>query len=135
MIRRPPRSTLFPYTTLFRSDAAPGPTLPLPARHAGALALGRVLPPGLRPGGGPPLRGLRNLLLVPEPVALPHPRRGRRDLRRRHDPLDQLPPMAALQAAGTEAGSGPAPEALRGDSTDRPRHAPEAAGGGLPGRR
>src|SRR3712207_9019396 len=25
MIRRPPRSTLFPYTTLFRSIAAPGP--------------------------------------------------------------------------------------------------------------
>src|SRR5437660_8225278 len=25
MIRRPPRSTLFPYTTLFRSDAEPGP--------------------------------------------------------------------------------------------------------------
>src|SRR2546429_4144455 len=24
MIRRPPRSTLFPYTTLFRSDAGPG---------------------------------------------------------------------------------------------------------------
>src|SRR3712207_7276998 len=24
MIRRPPRSTLFPYTTLFRSDQAPG---------------------------------------------------------------------------------------------------------------
>ena len=24
MIRRPPRSTLFPYTTLFRSVAAPG---------------------------------------------------------------------------------------------------------------
>src|SRR2546422_3404398 len=24
MIRRPPRSTLFPYTTLFRSEAAPG---------------------------------------------------------------------------------------------------------------
>src|SRR2546427_9415723 len=24
MIRRPPRSTLFPYTTLFRSDASPG---------------------------------------------------------------------------------------------------------------
>src|SRR3712207_8935463 len=24
MIRRPPRSTLFPYTTLFRSDARPG---------------------------------------------------------------------------------------------------------------
>src|ERR1035441_10249644 len=26
MIRRPPRSTLFPYTTLFRSDEAPGAT-------------------------------------------------------------------------------------------------------------
>src|SRR5256885_12874769 len=29
MIRRPPRSTLFPYTTLFRS-AVPGPLLDLP---------------------------------------------------------------------------------------------------------
>src|SRR5476649_3014927 len=27
MIRRPPRSTLFPYTTLFRSPAAHGPEL------------------------------------------------------------------------------------------------------------
>src|SRR5438552_9575335 len=26
MIRRPPRSTLFPYTTLFRSEAAPRPS-------------------------------------------------------------------------------------------------------------
>src|SRR6266436_6991694 len=26
MIRRPPRSTLFPYTTLFRSSRRPGPT-------------------------------------------------------------------------------------------------------------
>src|SRR5256885_3626478 len=27
MIRRPPRSTLFPYTTLFRSDSAPKPVM------------------------------------------------------------------------------------------------------------
>src|SRR5260370_29437850 len=27
MIRRPPRSTLFPYTTLFRSQAKPGDTV------------------------------------------------------------------------------------------------------------
>src|SRR3712207_7735488 len=51
MIRRPPRSTLFPYTTLFRSrEGAPGvPRLPLldralprpPVRgHAGALRRG-----------------------------------------------------------------------------------------------
>src|SRR6266849_10151302 len=37
MIRRPPRSTLFPYTTLFRSPAAPASTRPptagsIPAR-------------------------------------------------------------------------------------------------------
>src|SRR2546425_3024219 len=30
MIRRPPRSTLFPYTTLFRSPALPGAWLPPP---------------------------------------------------------------------------------------------------------
>src|SRR2546430_7017373 len=29
MIRRPPRSTLFPYTTLFRSQASDGPTVGL----------------------------------------------------------------------------------------------------------
>src|SRR3712207_6991930 len=29
MIRRPPRSTLFPYTTLFRSSGAPAPPLDL----------------------------------------------------------------------------------------------------------
>src|SRR2546430_11389941 len=28
MIRRPPRSTLFPYTTLFRSGGSPGPGRP-----------------------------------------------------------------------------------------------------------
>src|SRR3712207_8647020 len=35
MIRRPPRSTLFPYTTLFRSveAAAPKPIWFFPARH------------------------------------------------------------------------------------------------------
>src|SRR5256885_13965581 len=38
MIRRPPRSTLFPYTTLFRSLFAPGGAGPQPQR------------PGKRPG-------------------------------------------------------------------------------------
>src|SRR3712207_7903180 len=28
MMRRPPRSTLFPYTTLFRSRMCPGPAVP-----------------------------------------------------------------------------------------------------------
>src|SRR5258707_2674302 len=34
MIRRPPRSTLFPYTTLFRSPSAAGRPTPVPARPA-----------------------------------------------------------------------------------------------------
>src|SRR3712207_8865555 len=38
MIRRPPRSTLFPYTTLFRSVS------PIPA-HSVLLSSGDVLPP------------------------------------------------------------------------------------------
>src|SRR5215813_8120168 len=36
MIRRPPRSTLFPYTTLFRSPAAP-PGRPAAARTCGGV--------------------------------------------------------------------------------------------------
>src|SRR5690625_6496487 len=44
MIPRPPRSTLFPYTTLFRSPAPPGPeSAPLPGAaraHRGHLAAG-----------------------------------------------------------------------------------------------
>src|SRR3712207_8826085 len=36
MIRRPPRSTLFPYTTLFRSVALPGIAEAVGADHAGA---------------------------------------------------------------------------------------------------
>src|SRR5688572_31855729 len=48
MIRRPPRSTLFPYTTLFRSPLALPPSPPPPDRlrdgeHPG---LGRHRPPG-----------------------------------------------------------------------------------------
>src|SRR3712207_7922511 len=43
MIRRPPRSTLFPYTTLFRSEAQPrdrGAPLPVPHRHGPGGGLG-----------------------------------------------------------------------------------------------
>src|SRR2546425_1306243 len=42
MIRRPPRSTLFPYTTLFRS----------PLRHAGKLEAHRDAREAVRLGGG-----------------------------------------------------------------------------------
>src|SRR2546426_4921545 len=57
MIRRPPRSTLFPYTTLFRSHAGPAPSA-LPPPPA-------VAPPLLRPEPGGPDHDAR------------HQRRGR----------------------------------------------------------
>src|SRR5437773_9640610 len=53
MIRRPPRSTLFPYTTLFRSHAAARPQPLLvsrPALHDGPdRATWRARPRGARP--------------------------------------------------------------------------------------
>src|SRR2546430_17514940 len=53
MIRRPPRSTLFPYTTLFRSHTQPGylrlPVLASPGvRRAAANAMAKRL--GVAPG-------------------------------------------------------------------------------------
>src|SRR2546430_8966763 len=49
MIRRPPRSTLFPYTTLFRSrrrvEAAVAEDLRGGAAHGGAAAVGRSAAP------------------------------------------------------------------------------------------
>src|SRR2546430_5578718 len=52
MIRRPPRSTLFPYTTLFRSSAPPCP----PPAGAGRTARRRRVrtpPPAAAPGSCP----------------------------------------------------------------------------------
>src|SRR3712207_7142434 len=71
MIRRPPRSTLFPYTTLFRSDRPdrPAPLLrpaavaPLPGAAAGVGGDRGGDRPGsadLRPRAGAPGRGPRS---------------------------------------------------------------------------
>src|SRR5437588_9765069 len=48
MIRRPPRSTLFPYTTLFRSSASapPMPLSPCPSKDpSGSLPSSVLVPP------------------------------------------------------------------------------------------
>src|SRR6266540_6932078 len=69
MIRRPPRSTLFPYTTLFRSPAGaasagvPG-SLPDPGRARGEGAVGLPAVPGV--AGGP---GSRDANTGPNPSA------------------------------------------------------------------
>src|SRR3712207_7879762 len=67
MIRRPPRSTLFPYTTLFRSGTRPvvaargeGPVPRRPDEHA-VLRPGEPGGPGLR--REPPSSGPRDGLL------------------------------------------------------------------------
>src|SRR2546426_4652218 len=39
MIRRPPRSTLFPYTTLFRSSGTENTSVRVPVGHRQAMAL------------------------------------------------------------------------------------------------
>src|SRR3712207_6917140 len=46
MIRRPPRSTLFPYTTLFRSRPAPRRGCPPSSTSSSAAARGRRGSPG-----------------------------------------------------------------------------------------
>src|SRR3712207_7115547 len=51
MIRRPPRSTLFPYTTLFRSLAQP--TVEISRRPAGSTPRGAPPPHVLAHLGGP----------------------------------------------------------------------------------
>src|SRR5256885_8597663 len=51
MIRRPPRSTLFPYTTLFRSVASSKPHALRPAGSVPVLSAARSVATG-RPEGG-----------------------------------------------------------------------------------
>src|SRR3712207_8586613 len=51
MIRRPPRSTLFPYTTLFRSSGAPEQAAEYYVRFA---KLAKTMQPGKRPEGMDP---------------------------------------------------------------------------------
>src|SRR3712207_8509347 len=71
MIRRPPRSTLFPYTTLFRS----GVRRRVLGQVRGALGHGEAVRAGVVPDlqvEGPRIPALRH-----QPVAQGHGRRGR----------------------------------------------------------
>src|SRR3712207_8419894 len=66
MIRRPPRSTLFPYTTLFRSCPRRG----VPPRNvAGSGTKGH----GRAPPRGGPFDGMASLPQVPLQAASPRP--------------------------------------------------------------
>src|SRR3712207_7393638 len=65
MIRRPPRSTLFPYTTLFRSDVE----VPLPALTVGGLQLRQVFDVDVDEA---------EVVILEGPLALPRPFSARR---------------------------------------------------------
>src|SRR3712207_9305655 len=79
MIRRPPRSTLFPYTTLFRSDdPVTEPDLePPPIRDVDDARLHAQLPPPVAPA---PLAGLdmRSETVTPRSPGAFHLAGGRR---------------------------------------------------------
>src|SRR5256885_11598329 len=79
MIRRPPRSTLFPYTTLFRSlpagfSAGPvggtGSFLTAPTKSQGQPPEGDLIPPSAGPIGGVRAAGGKQILYKAE--ATPH---------------------------------------------------------------
>src|SRR3712207_7055029 len=81
MIRRPPRSTLFPYTTLFRSEVADRSVRQ--ALEGGALVAGGE---GGVELGGPALESVE-LVEPADLVALQRDERGHDE----HRPVDQLP--------------------------------------------
>src|SRR2546430_12696268 len=63
MIRRPPRSTLFPYTTLFRSHA--------PGNPAGLAKIGSLIE---SPGFYPYLSGRENMRVIADFAGVDHKR-------------------------------------------------------------
>src|SRR5205823_5207850 len=106
----------------------------LASRPPGRLPLGGLLSPGLRTLGRADLLRLRRVPLGPPALALPDPLLPGRELRRAYDPVVEFPPLAEVQGPGPPARPEAASPALRGDPPHRTRHAPEAAGGSLPGR-
>src|SRR2546422_7139569 len=124
MIRRPPRSTLFPYTTLFRSHAArvgadPRPQTPLPPAAGGERGHQGHHHPQLRSrdaaGRGHPstnevksVRGSGGCSAV------------------RNTAADALPVVEATKSASTDAPDGVAPPA-RSPVTSPPTRAAAAA--------
>src|SRR5256885_4219750 len=87
MIRRPPRSTLFPYTTLFRSRQAG------PSERLGAFPVQEVREPHGQPEGGagdPEGRGARPDVLL-RPLRLDDGVRGRESRSEEHTSELQSP--------------------------------------------
>src|SRR3989449_2600170 len=101
MIRRPPRSTLFPYTTLFRSGrnglrARPAPGRPPKLTAAQRRQLVRLVVAGPGEGGYPPSPWTcpRVVGLLPHPFKVVyHPRSGEHTSELPSPPHLVLPPL------------------------------------------
>src|SRR5260370_14961348 len=88
MIRRPPRSTLFPYTTLFRSHAHVQAGQAAVVEHVGGMRPAAAVH-ALHEGGG--LRGPPALAAPrPPPPPRPPPRRGSAHPNTPHPPTSCL---------------------------------------------
>src|SRR3990167_263263 len=92
MIRRPPRSTLFPYTTLFRSIG--GPPDPRADRRALPRRPARPLAPA----------ALQRALRVPQPFRSSHVRARRRSPAPRAHPLARRRPHPVRTPPTARAG-------------------------------
>src|SRR2546422_5209206 len=145
MIRRPPRSTLFPYTTLFRSGGSRRPRtagarrLPLrtppPARAQLRSADGLLAAPdpGRQPDRGPRLHPGPWLRRRPRPPAPPDRSRGRGSVHAlRHPLLLRRPPdpgpRAHRRVRRTDLPGGAAAAAVRDPRGARVSVAGRAAG-------
>src|SRR2546422_2381638 len=106
MIRRPPRSTLFPYTTLFRSLLAAG----FPAGTVTVVPSG-IDPAEVRRAAAPPLD-------VPSRPGLPHRAPPVTHLAPLQPPQDQRTRVRAARAA--RAPRPPLPSVVAGGGPDRP---------------
>src|SRR2546425_12022800 len=98
MIRRPPRSTLFPYTTLFRSQLAQGDVegSDSPSDGSGQRALDRhaVCPNGVQGGIGKPAPDLLEGFLARQPL----------------EPIDLALPAGHFPDGGVEHAPGGTPD-------------------------
>src|SRR3989454_4079344 len=162
MIRRPPRSTLFPYTTLFRTSSTPSECSTPDASSADSDGVVGVRPARRsRPRGDPEVRPLRHL---PAPVSnvpgagrgdglaarpdLSDAGRGRgtshpdRDFHPPHRPLSWLPGVRDCVSLGRplrltprgDARPAPTPRSAAETALPGPIHLCGVPGAGPPGR-
>src|SRR6266496_470118 len=148
MIRRPPRSTLFPYTTLFRSRRPPRALRHASNRrtaaglHRNAVAGGRPLAyrppfcPARRPRGSAVSRfdcggaaRLYDRALGPDPAASPGGPRRNRDRTGWPDPRGRWPPGAPSPAGRHGVGFRPDDVSRRALAQGRPSSRGVAAAG------